>query len=84
MDAYALGCPIWTQNKTYKSEFIPRLLGVFLILNGIAYVIHCFTHLLLPNYHAFVFQIATPIWTLGEISIMLWLLIKGVKDNNTI
>lgn len=67
----------------YKSGFIPRILGVFLILNGIAYVIHCFTHLLLPNYQALVFQIATPIWTLGEISIMLWLLIKGVKNNIT-
>lgn len=63
----------------YKSGFIPRILGVFLILNGVAYVIHCFTHLLLPNYQALIFQIATPIWTLGEISIMLWLLIKGVK-----
>ena len=65
----------------YKSGFIPRILGVFLILNGIAYIIHCFTHILLPNYQALVFQIATPIWTLGEISIMLWLLIKGVKNN---
>lgn len=63
----------------YKSGFIPRILGVFLILNGIAYIIHCLTHLLLPNYQSLVFQIATPIWTLGEISIMLWLLIKGVK-----
>ncbi|MCL4417355.1 MAG: DUF4386 domain-containing protein [Actinobacteria bacterium] len=65
----------------YKSGFIPRILGIFLILNGIAYIIHCFTHLLLPNYQALVFKIATPIWTLGEISIMLWLLIKGVKNN---
>ncbi len=64
----------------YWSGFIPRILGVFLILNGIAYIIHCFTHLLLPNYQALVFKIATPIWTLGEISIMLWLLIKGVKN----
>ena len=65
----------------YRSGFIPRILGVFLILNGIAYVIHCFTHLLLPNYQNIVFQIATPIWVLGEITIMLWLLIKGVKNN---
>lgn len=65
----------------YKSGFIPRILGVFLIINGIAYIIHCLTHLLLPNYQALVFQIAVPIWTLGEISIMLWLLIKGVKKN---
>lgn len=64
----------------YRSGFIPRILGVFLIFNGLAYVIHCFTHLLLPNYQAIVFQIATPIWTVGEISIMLWLLIKGVKS----
>ena len=63
----------------YKSGFIPRILGVFLILNGIAYVLHCFTSLFLPNYQALVFQMATPIWTLGEISIMLWLLIKGVN-----
>lgn len=65
----------------YRSGFIPRILGVFLILNGIAYIIHCFTHLLLPDYQALVFKIATPIWTLGEISIMLWLLIKGVRNN---
>ncbi len=68
----------------YKSGFIPRLLGVFLILNGIAYVIHCLTHLLLPDYQALVFQIATPIWTLGELSIMVWLLIKGVKSKFSI
>jgi hypothetical protein len=64
----------------YKSGFIPRILGVFLILNGVAYVIHFFTHIIFPNYQGIVFQIATPIWTLGEISIMLWLLIKGVKN----
>ncbi len=63
----------------YRSGFIPRIFGVFLILNGVAYIIHCFTHILLPTYQALVFQIATPIWTLGEVSIMLWLLIKGVS-----
>ena len=65
----------------YKSGFIPRILGVFLIMNGIAYIIYCFTSLFLLNYQTLVFQIATPLWTLGEISIMLWLLIKGVKKN---
>ena len=64
----------------YKSGFIPRILGVFLILNGVAYVIHCFTHILLPSYQGLVFQIATPFWVLGEIGITLWLLIKGVKN----
>lgn len=65
----------------YKSGFIPRLLGIFLIINGIAFIIHFFSHVLFPHYQAIVYQFATPFWVLGEISIMLWLLIKGVKNN---
>jgi hypothetical protein len=64
----------------YKSKFIPGILGVFLILNGIAYIIPGITSLLLPNYRTLVSQIAMPFWILGEISITLWLLIKGVKN----
>ncbi len=63
----------------YKSRFIPRILGVFLILDGIALILHSFTTLLLPEYQTVVRQFALPFWTLGEISIMLWLLIKGAK-----
>ncbi len=63
----------------YKSGFIPRILGVFLILNGIAYIIPSFTSLLFPGYTNIVSKFALPFWILGEISIMLWLLIKGVK-----
>ena len=63
----------------YKSGFIPRILGVFLILNGIAYIIPSFTSLLFPDYTNIVSKFALPFWILGEISIMLWLLIKGVK-----
>ncbi|MGB4847937.1 MAG: DUF4386 domain-containing protein [Saprospiraceae bacterium] len=65
----------------YTSGFIPRILGIFLLVNGITYIIHFLTHLLLPNYQALVFKMAMPLWILGEISIMLWLLIKGVKNN---
>ncbi|MBN8674304.1 MAG: DUF4386 domain-containing protein [Chitinophagales bacterium] len=64
----------------YKSGFIPRILGVFLVVNGITYMIHCFTSLLFPDYQDLVRQIATPFWVLGEITITLWLLIKGVKN----
>ncbi len=63
----------------YKSVFIPRILGIFLILNGAAYVVHSFTSLLFPDYQATIKLFAFPFWILGEISIMLWLLIKGVK-----
>ena len=63
----------------YRSGFIPRVLGVLLILNCIAYVMHSFTSLLFPNYQTLVEQISMPFWILGEISITLWLLIKGVR-----
>ncbi|MCK9404609.1 MAG: DUF4386 domain-containing protein [Chitinophagaceae bacterium] len=65
----------------YKSGFIPRILGIFLIMGGIAYIIESFTTLLFPGYRAFVSQFAFVFYGLGELSIILWLLIKGVKNN---
>lgn len=65
----------------YKSGFIPRILGILLIIAGIAYMIDSFISLLFPSYHAFVNQPILLFVAIGEISIMLWLLIKGVKNN---
>lgn len=61
-----------------RSGFIPRILGTWLILNGIAYVVISLTGLLAPQYEAAVFNSALPA-TLGEIAIVLWLLIKGAR-----
>jgi uncharacterized protein DUF4386 len=63
----------------YKSGFIPRIFGIFLVTNGIAYIILSFTFLFFPDYRTIVFQFAMPFLFLGEIPIILWLLIKGVK-----
>jgi hypothetical protein len=62
----------------YKSGFIPRIIGILLIIGGIAYMVSSFMFLLFPAYFSFVsnFIIAS---SLGEIAIMLWLLIAGVK-----
>jgi len=65
----------------YKSGFIPRLLGILLLLNGIAYIIASFVSILFPDYQTIITQIAMPFWILGEISITLWFLIKGTKNN---
>src|SRR5262245_18868383 len=62
----------------YKSGFIPRFLGVWLIINVFAYVVISFTGVMFPQYEARVFNSAFPVM-LGELAIMLWLLIKGVK-----
>ncbi len=59
----------------YKSGFIPRILGVLLIIGGFGYLIDFFIFFLFPN-----LDVAVSIFTgVGEILIALWLLIKGVN-----
>jgi uncharacterized protein DUF4386 len=62
----------------YRSRFLPRFLGVWLIINGFAYLAMSFTGLLLPRYEEMVSNIAFPA-LLGETAFMLWLLVKGVR-----
>src|SRR5713101_1723900 len=62
----------------YRSRFLPRFLGVWLVLNGFAYVIMSFTGLLLPQYQGKLFIIFQPA-LVGELALMLWLVIKGAR-----
>jgi len=62
----------------YRSRFLPRFLGVWLIINGFAYLTISFTGLLVPQYEGTVSDYAFPA-LLGEIAIMLWLVFKGAK-----
>ena len=59
----------------YKSGFLPRILGVLLIIGGFGYLIDVFTIFLLPDFDATISQFTG----IGEILIGLWLLIKGVN-----
>jgi len=62
----------------FRSVFLPRLIGVALMINGCAYVTIAFTGLLAPNIVDRVTRIASPA-LLGEGAIMLWLMIKGAR-----
>ncbi len=62
----------------YRSRFLPRFLGVWLAINGVAYVILCLTGELLPQYQNHVFTYGQPAF-FGELALMLWLVIKGTK-----
>ena len=62
----------------YRSGFLPRFLGVWLMLNCFAYVVLSLIALLFPPYYDTGFLIAQPV-LFGELAIMLWLLIKGAK-----
>jgi hypothetical protein len=62
----------------YRSGFLPRALGVLLVLDGIAEMIWLFQALLLPDYPA----IHTPglvVSFVAEVGLALWLLVRGVK-----
>jgi len=63
----------------YRSRFLPRFLGVWLIVNGFAYLANSFTGLLLPHYANAVGNLTFPALT-GEVAFGLWLLIRGAKE----
>lgn len=64
-----------------RSRFIPRILGILLIINCFAYLAESMTGLLAPDYVDAVRRF-TIYAELGELWIMLWLLIKGAKVEN--
>jgi len=63
---------------TYRSRFLPRFLGVWLIINGFAYVLLSLTGELFPQYQNNVFAYSQPA-LFAEIAFMLWLVIKGAN-----
>jgi hypothetical protein len=64
----------------FRSGFLPRILGVLLIAACFGYLADSLTSLLLPSYQHVVGQIADVPLTLGEPAVILWLLIRGAKD----
>ena len=62
----------------FRSRFLPRFLGVWLMINCFGYVALSATALFFPDYYEAAFKWAQPV-LFGELAIMLWLLIKGAK-----
>ena len=63
---------------TYKSRFLPRLLGVWLFINGLAYVVLWLVGTLVPQYQDAAFAYSQPA-LFGEVAFMLWLVIRGAR-----
>src|SRR5256884_9124513 len=60
----------------YQSRFLPRFIGVWLIINGVAYLVLSFTGLFFPDYQDKVFIFSQPA-LFGELAIMLWLVVQS-------
>jgi hypothetical protein len=66
----------------FKSGFLPKILGILLMVDCLGILIWFFQFFFLPNYPA----ISYPSFVVGfiaELSISLWLLIIGVKDQSS-
>ena len=62
----------------YRSRFLPRLLGVWLIVGCFGWLAFTFTALLYPAYQDKAYTLSQP-FAMGEVAIMLWLLIRGAN-----
>jgi hypothetical protein len=62
----------------YRSGFLPRTLGVWLIVNGFAWLLITFTGFMAPQYGDAVDVITKPM-LFGEIVTTLWLLVMGAR-----
>ena len=62
----------------YKTNAIPRIIGVLYAIAGVCYLINSFTMFLSKGFENPMFvYLAIPIF-IGELSVCLWLLIKGI------
>jgi len=63
----------------YKSGFLPKILGVLLIADCFGLLLYVCQRFLLPGYDVITYP-SLLISFIAEISLTLWLLIKGVKN----
>ena len=61
-----------------KSRYLPRILGILLMIMSVGYALNVSTKFLIPHFHPALFtQLAMSLGALGGIPSILWLLIKG-------
>lgn len=66
----------------FRSGYVPKLLGILLLVASVGYLIDSFAHLLLPAGEPILTATAGALIgtaVLAELSLSLWLLIRGIK-----
>ena len=63
----------------YRSNFLPRILGVIYTLAGVGYLMNSLAMFLYPQLLAYLFPYSLLPAFIGEVSMSLWLIAKGVK-----
>lgn len=62
-----------------RSAFLPRIVGMLMMITGVCYLTHSFVKVVSPALAAHLFAYLMPIGLPGELSLTLWLLVIGVN-----
>ncbi len=62
----------------FKSGYFPKIIGVLIMIAGLSYLTNSFTLILLPAYAGIAMAVLV-FALIGELSLALWLLVKGVN-----
>src|ERR671928_1985299 len=63
----------------YQSGFLPRILGILMVISALGYLADSFTGFLVPQYADTLAVLVVATALIGELPLTLWLLIKGVN-----
>jgi hypothetical protein len=63
----------------FKSSYLPKVIGVLMQIAGLCYLTNSFAHILSPPLADFLFPAVLLPALVGETSLCLWLLVKGVN-----
>ncbi len=62
----------------FKSGYLPRILGVLMMIAGLSYLTNSFALIVASTYSWKIFPVLL-LALIGELSLSLWLIVKGVK-----
>ncbi|MBX0329676.1 DUF4386 domain-containing protein [Oscillochloris sp. ZM17-4] len=63
----------------YRSGFMPRILGILLIIGAVGYLAQSYGHILVPQYDELLSTVVIVLSIPGELAFTVWLLWKGVN-----
>jgi hypothetical protein len=63
----------------HKSDYFPTVLGVLLLFASLGYLTESFGNFLFPEYASIYVWVVAVTAVVGEVSLCVWLMLKGVK-----
>ena len=67
----------------FKSKFLPKILGILLIVGSFGFVFEFLVYFLLPDYKVITYP-GMAIGAIAELSTIFWLVVFGIKDGQQI